>query len=51
MIGVSEFCKQPFMLTESVRIIVPFGGGGKIYLQLSVLKFTSSLAKFMSCQT
>ena len=26
MIGVSEFCKQPFMLTESVRAIAPFWG-------------------------
>ena len=30
MIGVSEFCKQPFMLTESVHAIAPFWGGGKI---------------------
>ena len=30
MIGVSEFCKQPFMHTESVCTIAPFGGGGKI---------------------
>ena len=27
MIGVSEFCKQPFMLTVSVRAIAPFLGG------------------------
>ena len=26
MIGVLEFCKQPFMLTESVCAIAPFGG-------------------------
>ena len=30
MIGVSEFCKHVFMLTESVRAIAPFWGGGKI---------------------
>ena len=24
MIGVSEFCKQPFLHTESVRTIAPF---------------------------
>ena len=32
MIGVSEFCKQPFRLTESVCAVAPLGGGGKIYL-------------------
>ena len=26
MIGVSEFCKQPFLHTESVRTIAPFWG-------------------------
>ena len=26
MIGVSEFSKQPFMLTESVHAIAPFWG-------------------------
>ena len=29
MIGVSEFCKHAFMLTESVRAIAPFWGGVK----------------------
>ena len=27
MKGVSEFCKQPFMRTESILTIAPFGGG------------------------
>ena len=27
MIGVSEFCKQLFMLTESLCAIAPFWGG------------------------
>ena len=26
MIGVSEFCKQPFLRTESVHTIAPFWG-------------------------
>ena len=38
MIGVSEFCKQPFVRTESVCTIAPFWG-----IKSAALTFFSTL--------
>ena len=48
MIGVSEFCKQPFMRTESVCTIAPFFWGGKI-CGVDVLLNAANFAKCVTC--
>ena len=47
MIGVSEFCKQPFMHTESVCTIAPFGGGGVKSAALTFYSMPRTLPKVL----
>ena len=56
MIGVSEFCKQPIMLTESVRAIAPFWGGVKsvaltFYLTLQTVANVEERCKCLFIQS